>query len=886
MSSSPSEQWTRKQRIDRMLDAAGWQPIVPYSPHGLRDRVALEEYPTASGPADYLLVDRGEPLAIVEAKKQAVGAQNVLQQAQRYARGLADSPFDFGGYRVPFIYATNGEQLWFQDLRTLHSRSRQVSAFHTPAALRALLGHDVDASLAWLANHPIDHPALRPYQREAIEAIEAALRQGRRKLLVSMATGTGKTLTTIALLYRLLQAGLVRRILFLVDRRALAAQAVAAFSRFTAAPGLKFDRVYEVYSQRFRSEDMDDAQFNPRVLPTSYLTNPDAGQTFVYVSTIQRMQINLFGLPPNANWTGGLDDERDAGRLDVPIHAFDLIVADECHRGYTTAEASAWREVLEHFDGVKLGLTATPTAQSLAYFEHRVFSYGYEQAVRKGYLVDYDAVVVESTITMQGAFLREGEEVGLLDRQTGQIQYEVLEDQRELPPSELDDHWAAPDRDRKVVDEVARYLRAQEQLKGYLPKTLVFAHNDLLHGSHADRLVNLLRDAFGRGDSFVQKITGSPNVDRPLQHIREFRNRPEPAIVVTVDMLSTGVDIPALENIVFLRPVKSRVLFEQMMGRGTRRCDDIGKAKFTVYDAVGVLQYFAQATAFTADAPAKPTRPIDEVIQAIAANRDRAYNTRVLVKRLQRIAKEISAEGRELLRPFIADGDIAAFAADLPTALETRWAATMQVLGNPTFQQLLASYPRARQPFLIAETAEDYVVSELRIRTADGRALRPDDYIASFEQFVRANADQIAAIRVLLDRPTDWSTEALQELRQKLAARPEGFTEERLRQAYQYHLADIISLVKHAARGEPLHSAQERVDRALAQLRAGRSFTEVQERWLALIRSHLIENLALDREDFRLLTFTRAGATWGRVNADFDGQLDAMMAEINGAMAA
>lgn len=887
------EQATRKLRIDRALEEAGWAPIVPYDHHASRELVALEEYPTANGPVDYALFHHGEPLALVEAKRLSVGPQNVLQQAQRYAKGLTGSPFDFGGFHAPFVYSTNGEVIWFQDLRDPHSRSRQVARFHTPAALREMLTRDLAGAGDWLRTCPVDHPTLRPYQREAIESVEAALLQGRRKMLVAMATGTGKTLVAVALLYRLMKAGYARRILFLVDRRALAAQAVVAFSRFEAEPGLKFDRIYEVYSQRFRREDLEDQQFDPKVLPTSYLTNPDLGHVFVYVSTIQRMGINLFGLPEGVAWSGDAvcpersdtDDESDAGVLNIPIHTFDVIIADECHRGYTASETGRWRETLEHFDGIKIGLTATPAVHTQAYFGNIVYRYEYDRAVREGYLVDFDPIVVRSEVTMQGAFLQPGEEVGLMDRETGQLRFELLEDERELPPNELDEQWAAPDRDHKVVQEVARYLHEQEKERGHFPKTLVFAHNDIAHVSHCDRLVSLLRDEFGRGDAFVQKITGSPSVDRPLQRIREFRNRPEPGIVVTVDMLSTGVDVPALENILFLRPVRSRILFEQMMGRGTRRCDEIGKAQFTVFDAVGLLEYFGQASAFTAEPPTRASRQVAEIIEDIYGNVDRDYSVRVLVRRLQRIAKNVSAEGRALFAQFIPEGDVTAFARDLPWALDQDWAATMRLLRSSEFQRLLADYPRARRSFLVAESVEDYVTSGYLIRMADGRTVRPDDYLAGFEQFVRENPDQVDAIRILLERPAEWRTGALRELRIKLEGRPERFTEDNLRRAYQHELADIISMVKHAARGEPLLSAEERVDRAMARVRAGREFTSQQERWLDLIRNHLVENLSIDQEDFSLWTFTRAGATWNRVNYDFNGTLADMLPEINKAIA-
>src|SRR5439155_832988 len=300
------------------------------------------------------------------------------------------------------------------------------------------------------------HSLLRPYQVEANAAIEQAIIDRKRQMLVAMATGTGKTFTLVNEAYRLMKSGVARRILFLVDRRALAVQAVNAFASFEPEPGLKFDKIYEVYSQKFRREDLgDDSPFDPKVIPTGYLTNPQPGHAFVYVCTIQRMAINLFGRQAVFD-PGDETADEDADKLDLPIHAFDVIVADECHRSYTAAEISAWRSTLDHFDAIKIGLTATPAAHTKAYFNDVVYRYEY-----------------------------------------------------------------------------------------------------------------------GHGDGFVQKLTGSPPVDRPLQRIREFRNRPYPGIVVTVDMLSTGVDIPALEFLVFLRPVKSRILWEQMLGRGTRKCLDI-----------------------------------------------------------------------------------------------------------------------------------------------------------------------------------------------------------------------------------------------------------------------------------------------------------------------
>lgn len=344
-----SEWLTRKLSIDPKLKSWGWT-VIPFESATLADQrgcYAIAEYPSANGPADYALVVNGRVLGIVEAKKLTLGPQGVLTQAERYARGLPVGLFDFRGLRAPFLYSTNGEIIWFHDVRHPFSRSRKVSAFHTPAALQELLSRDLDVSVSSLTSNTEWHPRLRPYQIEANQAIDEAIAERKRLMLLAMATGTGKTFTMVNQMYRLMKSGAGRRILFLVDRRALAAQAVRAFAAFEPEPGLKFDQVYEVYSQRFHREDFgDEEKFDPKVLPASYLTDPKPGHAFVYVSTIQRMTINLFG----RQVAFGLGDEEldeDAERLDIPIHAFDIVIADECHRGYSSGEVSVWRDTLE-----------------------------------------------------------------------------------------------------------------------------------------------------------------------------------------------------------------------------------------------------------------------------------------------------------------------------------------------------------------------------------------------------------------------------------------------------------------------------------------------------------------------------------------------------------
>src|SRR5947207_7303158 len=254
-------------------------------------------------------------------------------------------------------------------------------------------------------------------------------------MLVPMTTGTGKTVTLVNDIYRLMKSGVARRILFLVDRRALAAQAVRTFASFEPEPGLKFDKLYQVYSQRFQREDFgEEDKFDPKVLPSTYLCAPKLGDAFVYVSTIQRMAINLF---ERETVLGDSDEpiEDDAEKVEsIPIHAFDLIIADECHRGYTSKQVAIWRQTLEHFDAVKIGLTATPASHTTSYFKDVVFRYEYERAVREGFLCDYDAVSVHSEVRMNGVFIDEGQQVGVIAPTTGLERLDFVKAERQLAP--------------------------------------------------------------------------------------------------------------------------------------------------------------------------------------------------------------------------------------------------------------------------------------------------------------------------------------------------------------------------------------------------------------------------------------------------------------------
>lgn len=887
-----SEKVTRKKRIDPKLKKLGWV-VTPYylgMDTSLLTNHAVEEYPTESGPSDYALFVEGRLLGILEAKKVTVATINTLEQAKRYAKGVVHSIGSWNGYMVPFLYATNGELISSLDVRRKNNLARSLADFHTPAALKELFNRNTDVTYKRLQETPNAGDFMRPYQKKAVEAIETTIMDGKRRMLVAMATGTGKTFMAVNSVYRLLKSGVAKRVLFLVDRKSLAAQTAVSFSAYSTPAGNKFNQEYELFSQRFRKDDFEEGEkFDINVLPNEYLTKPDATKTFVYVCTIQRMAINLLG--KNAVFTDDNNDSdiEEGDQLDIPIHAFDIIIADECHRGYTSQDTNVWRTVLEYFDAVKIGLTATPALHTVAYFGNPISRYPIEEAILDGYLVDYNAVKINSGIRMNGVFLNEGEQVERVDTKTGQLQIENLEDERAFNATDVERKVTSPDSNRKIVAEIAKYALEFEKERGHFPKTLIFAVNDVSHASHADQLVSVCKEVFNRGDDFVAKITGNANVDRPLQKIKMFRNRPEPKVVVTVDMLSTGVDIPALEYIVFLRPVKSRILWEQMLGRGTRRCEEINKDSFTVFDCFDgtLIEYFKDVSNFKFEAPGTPTVPIEEVIRRINNNEDRDYNANVLVKRLRRIEKTMSSDARKDFAAYIPEGDVGMFATNLVQLLKRDFGGTMKILNNKDFQKLLVAYKRPPTSFYIAREQEDTVYSEPVFSVGD-RYLKPAEYLTAFTEFVKEHKHDLEAMTIVLEKPKGWNTQVLRELRKLLLQN--HFQEADLRKAHNlvYHksLVDIISMIKHADTKEPLLSVNERIDKAIERVFGDKILDSAQQEWITYIKEHLITNLTLEEDDFNDMPVFENNGGLGRFKKLFKDDYKVLITEINTAIAA
>jgi type I restriction enzyme R subunit len=892
-----SEWKTRKTRIDKQLKSLNpkWN-IMPYK-EGMETSSlschAIEEYPTSNGPADYALFVNGNLIGILEAKKVSVNPQNVLEQAKRYASGCLNTIGSWGKFKVPFLYASNGTQIWFADVREENYYAREILNYHTKDALIEMFAKDNQSYKDWLKNTPNEIDRLYPYQKKAIAEVENGIIENKRNMMLAMATGTGKTFTTVSMIYRLIKSGFARRVLFLVDRRALAAQAAQAFASFITPSGNKFNQEYEVFSQRFKKEDFEEGEkFDIGVMPHEYLAAPNASHTFVYVSTIQRMAINLFGREGSFEQSeSDPDTDEDAERINIPIHAFDIIIADECHRGYTSKDTNIWRSVLNHFDSVKIGLTATPASHTVAYFGYPIYRYTYDEAVLQGYLVDYQAVKIKSDVRIKGIFLKEGEKVGIKDPDTGKEFIDALEDEREFDSQDVEKKITSPDSNRKIIETIAQYALQHEKETGRFPKTLIFAVNDIAHISHSDQLVKIAREVFGKGDDFVQKITGSPSVDRPLEKIRRFRNRPLPSIVVTVDMLSTGVDIPALEYIVFLRPVKSRILWTQMLGRGTRKCPDINKGFFTIFDCFDgtLIEYFKDSTDFVVQVEeTTETVSIQQIIENIWNNVERDYNTKRLVKRLHRIAETMSGKARTEFANYIPNGDVRTYARELQKNLQSKFNETMELLRKKDFQDLLVNYDRAKNPFYIAYPTQDTVTSEYVFKVGD-KQLKPKDYLSAFSDFIHKNKDKIDALSILFQNPRKWNIQALKEIRQAL--KKNSFDEEKVRHAHKLSghkaMADVISLVKNAdSEKNPLLTAEERVDKTISDILAKHEFNDEQKKWLGYIREHLIINLAIEKNVFDLVPVLEMHGGLAKARKIFGDELDTIIEEINYKLAA
>jgi len=867
-----------REKIDSQLRAVGWEAdtVVLRWSKGTRPskgrNLAIAEWPTESGPVDYVLFAGLTPIAIVEAKRESKNVRGVIQQAKRYSRGFQDKGFatpvgPWDDYRVPFLFATNGRDylrqlkdesgIWFLDARRSTNHPRSFDGWYAPAGLLGLLGQDIAEAQKKLETETKNYLPLRDYQKDAITAVEKALSEDQREILLAMATGTGKTRTCIALVYRLIKSGRFRRVLFLVDRSALGKQATDAFGSVHMENLQSFKDIYDV-------KEMGDLR-------------PD-DDTRLQIATVQGMVKRL--LYPSDNAPA------------VAVDQYDCIVIDECHRGYTLdremsdselsfrSEAdyvSKYRQVLDHFDAVKVGLTATPALHTTQIFGRPVFTYSYRQAVIDGHLIDHEPPIgIVTALAEDGITWMPGEEMAVYRVRSGQLDLVETPDEVNVEVETFNLRVLTENFNRVVCTQLAREI--DPTLPG---KTLVFCAND----RHADTVVGLLKEAFEAQygptpDDTVMKITGA--ADKPMSLFLRFKNEPNQIkVAVTVDLLTTGIDVPEITNLVFIRRVRSRILFEQMKGRATRQCDDINKEVFRIYDAVDIFSALADWDTMQ-PVVVNPKISFQQLVTELSEVDDddalREFHDQ-LVAKLQRKKRRLVGERAEQFDVLagMAPEDAVELIKDQDPRETAEWFAD-----RPGLAAYLDRSTGDGAVLLVSEHEDEL----RRIERGYGTAKRPDDYLESFGRWVQENLNEIPALVLVTTRPRDLTRQQLRSL--KLALDEAGYTETSLRVAWrettnQDIAASIIGYIRQQALGSALVPYDERVDRALKAVLGRQAWTVPQRKWLQRIAKQLKVETVVDRSALDRGQFKSTGG-FVRMNKVFDGRLEQVLGALSEAV--
>lgn len=867
----------------------------------------MREYPLETGYADYLLFVDQQAAGIIEAKAEGVPLAGVAEQAASYAAGLPVN-IPHVSLPLPFMYESTGVETFFRDNRDPHPRSRRVFAFHRPESLAELLAQP-DTLRERLVQLPTYYPLIADNlwlaQVEAITSLEASFAADNPRALIQMATGSGKTFTAVNFVYRLIKHAKAKRVLFLVDRNNLGRQTFKEFDQFvTPDDGRKFSELYNVH--HLQSNLLDDV-------------------SKVHITTIQRLYSMLCGEPEfdSANEEISLWEADGAlsGQIEkearynprIPIEYYDFIITDECHRSIY----NLWRQVLEYFDAYLIGLTATPSKQTFGFFnQNLVMEYSRQRAVADGVNVDGEVYRIRTRITENGSTIEKGWWVGRRDKRTRRQRWEQLDEDFSYDPDALDRHVMAPNQIRAILSAYRDSLPELFPGRNEVPKTLIFAKDD----NHAEEIVRIAREVFARGDDFCQKITYRAT-GLPERLISAFRTAYNPRIAVTVDMIATGTDIRPLEALVFMRAVRSRVLFEQMLGRGTRVISDTDfqsvtttpqarKTRFVIVDAVGVTE---QELIDTGTVERKRSEPLKSLLNAVAVGAVDDDLLGSLARRLSLLDKRLSPAQRSevadlldvpaaperfdtlrevanaLLDALDADRiqeEAAKYCADPiagPTEQEIESArrqliarATLPLAASPTLRNYLLE-----REILIDETSQDEIIHQGFDLDATARARQ---LVQSFQQFIQEHKDEITALQILFNRPhaqrrLDFNQlrELAEHLKEHLRQADPLFLTEELWRAYQQLekdrvrgagqqriLADLVSLVRHAALDEDLIPYPEQVQRRYqgwleAQQAAGRQFSEQQRWWLDEIAKYIGINISVSLEDLNYYGFQARG---------------------------
>lgn len=877
--------------IDEQLRKFGWEADtnnLRYS-KGARPQkgrnLAIAEWPTGSavgknGYADYALFVGLKLVGIVEAKKAAIDIPSVIDhQCKEYAKGIKAEHKEYiinqwGAYKVPFVFATNGRKylkqietksgIWCLDLRSGANAPKALQGWISPQGLMEQLEKDIAAANVALQNTPFDllrDPDglnLRKYQINAIEAAEQAVIDGKQTVLLSMATGTGKTRTILGMIYRFIKSDRFKRVLFLVDRTALGEQAEDVFKEVKIEELMTLDSIYNI-------KGLDEKEIDK--------------ETKIHIATVQSLVKRI--LYPEGDTMPSVTD-------------YDLIVVDEAHRGYILDKEmsetemlyrnqddyiSKYRTVIEYFDAVKIALTATPALHTTEIFGKPVFNYSYREAVIDGYLVDHDAPHnIRTKLRVEGINYQKGEQLAIYDPVTGEVLNSAeLEDDMKFEIDSFNRQVITENFNRAVLNEIAWDLNPDGQ-----GKTLIYAVDD----NHADLIVKILKEIYAEGgvdNDTVMKITGSVaggNKKKISEVIKRFKNESLPKIVVTVDLLTTGIDVPEITTLVFMRRIKSRILFEQMLGRATRLCPSIGKTHFEIYDPVGVYESL-QGVSNMKPVVTNPSTSFEDLMKGLeAATTDEqlAYQINLIVAKLQRKRRNISKKALEQFENLTGGKDLGAFAEHLNSSTIKEAAAEL-LRHREAFSVLDKDRPHSKSPRII-DDHPDVVIDHTR---GYGEGQKPEDYLEAFKDFINNNMNAIAALRTVCTRPSELTREALKSL--KLELDRHDFTEKQLNSAWnemtnQDIVADIIAFIRQQALGSALVGHEQRVKHAFAKLRMNHEFNKTQLDWLKRIEKVLLEESVLDEQIFEVGAFKNAGG-FTVIDRRFGGKLREIMTELN-----
>ena len=823
-------------------------------------------------------------VGIIEAKAEHKDIPSVIDyQGKDYPRNIRkeDAKYQiatWGEFKVPFTFATNGrpylEQfktksgIWFLDLREPSKVPVALHGWISPNGIMERLEKDIQAGNNALQVMPYDLLTdkdglnLREYQVKAIKAAEKAVIDGQKEVLIAMATGTGKTRTVLGMIYRFLKTNRFKRILFLVDRTSLGDQASDVFGEVKLEELMTLDEIYNIKGLDEKTVDKE---------------------TRIQVATVQSMVKRIL---------------YNEGQAMPSVTDFDLIIIDEAHRGYILDKEmcdvevlyrdqrdyqSKYRTVVEYFDAVKIALTATPALHTTEIFGQPIFKYTYREAVIEGYLVDHDAPHhLETKLSTGGIHYKSGDTVTVYDPVTGEVtNSELLNDELDFDVENFNKQVITENFNRTVLTEIARDIDPENpEEQG---KTLIYAVDD----QHADMIVSILKEIYsdtGVDNNAIMKITGSVGGGNPkkvAEAIKRFKNERFPSIAVTVDLLTTGIDVPEITTLVFMRRVKSRILFEQMLGRATRLCPKIHKTHFEIYDPVGVYDSLEPVNTMK-PVVTNPTTTFTQLLDGLEEVDEKDLIQAQINQIIAKLQRKKRRMDEKTMEQFIsmADGmDPTQFIVEIEK--QTPENAKKRLLAyRDMFEYIQQTSANGKNPVVISEE-EDELTKHTR---GYGNSDKPEDYLDAFSEYVTTHMNEIAALSIVCTRPKDLTRDALKALR--LTLDREGFTTQQLNTAIseltnEEIAADIISLIRRYAIGSALISHEARIRRAVEKLKKAHNFSKQEMSWIGRMEKYLMEESVLNVQVFDEDSRFKSNGGFVKINKIFQNQLENIVLELN-----